>query len=91
MTYEQLKDFCNSLTNEQLQQEVYLTIVDSHAERVGCAIITKEDEYFDHGDSLGNLQAVKDENPDDWEDVIVDATVCPKGTVMLINEESNQH
>lgn len=86
MTYEQLKTFCNSLTPEQLQQEVHLSIVDSHAEKVVSAIVTKEDQYFDHGDGLGTLEEIKAEYPDEWEDIISDASLCPQGTVMLINE-----
>jgi hypothetical protein len=86
MTYQELKDFCNSLTPEQLQQKVYLSIVDSHAEKVVSAIVTKEDEYFDHGDGLGTLEEIKSESPDEWEDIIADAQLCPKGTAMLINE-----
>lgn len=86
MNYEQLKIFCNSLTPEQLQQEVYLAQVDDAAIKVESALISEEDEYFDHGDALGNLELIKEENPDDWEDVIADATLCPKGTVMLCNE-----
>lgn len=86
MTYEQLKAFCNSLTDEQLKQEVYLAQVDDAAIKVESAIITDRDEYFDHTDGLGGLEEIKEENPDDWEDVITDATLCPKGTVMLCNE-----
>lgn len=86
MNYEKLKQFCNSLTEEQLQQEVYLALVDSHAEKVASALVTEADEYFDHGDSMGTLEMIKEENPDDWEDIISDATLCPKGTVMLVNE-----
>lgn len=86
MTYGELKEFCNKLTPEQLEQEVYLSIVDSHAEKVVSAIVTDEDQYFDHGDGLGTLEEIKAENPDDWEDVVADATICPKETVCLINE-----
>jgi hypothetical protein len=86
MNYQTLKDFCNSLTEEQLKQEVYLAQVDSNAIKVECCHITERDEYFDHCDSLGTLDEIKKENPDDWEDIIEDATLCPKGTVMLVDE-----
>lgn len=86
MTYEQLKSFCNSLTPEQLQQEVYLAQVDDAAIKVESAHISTEDQYFDHCDGLGTLEEIKAENPDDWEDIVADATCCPKGTVMLLNE-----
>lgn len=86
MTYKQLKDFCDTLNDQQLEQEVYLSVVDSHAEKVASALITDKDEYFDHTDPLGTLDQIKEVNPDDWEDVIADATLCPKGTVMLVNE-----
>jgi hypothetical protein len=86
MTYEELKTFCNSLTTEQLQQEVFLSIVDSHCEKIISCLVSEEDEYFDHGDGLGTLEIIKQENPEDWEDIISDATLVPKGTVYLINE-----
>jgi hypothetical protein len=86
MTYEQLKAFCNSLTDEQLKQEVYLSQTDDAAIKIESAIVTEQDEYFDHCDALGTLEMIKEENPSDWEDVIADASTCPKGTVMLLNE-----
>jgi hypothetical protein len=86
MTYDQLKTFCNSLTPEQLQQEVYLAQVDDSAIKVESAFITDKDQYFDHTDGLGTLEEIKEEYPTEWEDVIADATICPKGTVMLCNE-----
>ena len=86
MNYEQLKAFCNSLTKGQLTQEVYLAQVDDSAIQVESALISDQDEYFDHSDSLGTLEVIKKENPDDWETIVADATLCPKGTVMLCNE-----
>jgi hypothetical protein len=86
MNFQQLKDFCNSLTAEQLQQEVYLARTDDSAIKVEAGHITEEDEYFDHTDGLGGLESIKTQFPDDWEDVVADATLCPKGTVMLTDE-----
>lgn len=86
MTYQDLKRFCNSLTTEQLQQEVHLSQVDNSAIKVVSAHVTDEDIWFDHCDALGNLEQIKQDNPDDWEDVIEDAILCPKGTVMLVDE-----
>lgn len=86
MNYQDLKDFCNSLTDEQLKQDVYLARTDDSAIKVECAHISEEDEYFDHGTGLGTLEMIKEENPDDWEDIIEDVTLCPKGTLMLCDE-----
>ncbi len=86
MNYEQLKTFCNSLTEEQLQQEVYLSQVDDAAIKVERAIVSEDDKYFDHSDALGTLEMIKEEDPDDWQEIIADATLCPKGTVMLLDE-----
>lgn len=86
MNYQQLKEFCNLLTNEQLQQEVYFCKVDDCSIKVERALITEEDEYFDHTDSLGTLEIIKEENPGDWEDIILDASMTPKGTVLLVDE-----
>ena len=86
MNYEQLKAFCNSLTEEQLKQEVYLAQVDDASIKVESALISEQDEYFDHGDGLGTLEMIKEENPDDWEEIVADATLVPKGTVFLLNE-----
>ena len=86
MTYQELKDFCNTLTEDQLKQEVYLSQTDDAAIKIESAVISNEDIYFDHTEELGNLQSVKDDNPDDWEDIIEEATLCPKGTVYLLNE-----
>ena len=86
MNYQLLKDFCNSLTDEQLQQDVYLAQVDSASIKVECAHITEEDEYFDHTDCWGTLEEIKANHPEDWEEIIEDATICPKGTVILTDE-----
>lgn len=86
MNYQELKDFCNSLTAEQLKQEVYLSQVDGIAIRVGCGHITEKDQYFEHSDSLGTLEEIMNENPEDWKDIVDDAALCPKGTVMLTDE-----
>lgn len=84
--YNDLKAFCNSLTEEQLQQEAYFTIVDGAATKIESAHVQDVDRYFDHCDEIGTLEEIKNENPEDWQDVIADATVVPKGTVFLCNE-----
>lgn len=86
MTYKQLKDFCNSLTEEQLEQEVYLSQVDDAAISVDGAGVSQEDEYYDHCDGYGTLEMIKENYPDEWEEIIEEASVCPKGTVFLIHE-----
>ncbi len=84
--YQDLKTFCESLSQEQLQQEVHLAIVDDASIKIESAHVSEQDEYFDHCDSLGTLELIKNEYPDEWEDMIEDATICPKGTVFLVNE-----
>jgi len=86
MTYTQLKAFCNSLTEKQLQQEVYLAQVDDAAIKIERAHVSTEDTYFDHCDGLGTLEEIMEQYPEDWLDVIDGATRCPAGTVMLLNE-----
>lgn len=86
MIYQRLKEFCNSLTEKQLHQEVYLTQVDTNAINVKCCHITERDEYFEHGESLGTMEVIKKDNPDDWRGIVKNATLCPKGTVMLVDE-----
>lgn len=83
MNYQQLKDFCNSLTPEQLTQEVFLSGEDQ-AYKVDGADISTEDQYFDHAEHIGNLKSIKDENPEGWETEIEDYTLVPKGTVSLV-------
>lgn len=86
MTYKELKDFCNSLTEEQLTQEVYVARVDDSPVKVESHEITDVDRYFDHTDLIGTLEEIKADNPDDWQDIIEDATLVPAGTVMLVDE-----
>jgi len=86
MNYQELKDFCNKLTEDQLKVEVWVARTDDTPIKVSCGHISEEDEYFDHTDGLGTLDIIKKENPNDWEDVIADATLVPKGTVMLCDE-----
>lgn len=81
MTY---KELFAQLTPEQMEQQIAIFHGDEEDAHLDVSInISEEDEYFDHCDSYGNLAQVKEDNPDDWEDIIEDATICPKGTVTL--------
>ena len=84
--YQDLKDFCNSLEAEQLKQECGLAIVDQEYVKIESAFVSDEDEYFEDGESLGTLELLKNEYPDEWEEIAESATICPKGTVFLLNE-----
>lgn len=58
MKFQQLKDFCNKLTEEQLQKEVYFHMDNDYSKReeVTCADVIEEDiyvhDYSDGGDYL---------------------------------------
>jgi len=84
--YNDLKSFCDSLTEEQLQQEVYLALVEDSAIKVESAQVQKEDQYFEHTEPYGTLEEIKNEYPDTWEEVVADCNISPKGTVFLCNE-----
>ena len=87
MIYKDLLAFCQGLTEEQLQQEVYVDVTEDTPIKIEQAIVTTEDQYWEHhGDALGTLQEIKNEYPDDWEDIIVDAVIQKAGTVLLLNE-----
>lgn len=86
MTYQELKSFCDSLTEEQLKQEVYLARTDDSAIKVEYGHISEQDQYFDHTDGLGTLEEIMKEYPEDWMDIVNDSTRVPKGTVMLCDE-----
>lgn len=79
MTYQELKDFCNKLTADQLTQDVYVAR-EEEAVRVLCGDVSEEDMYYVDGDAVGTLEDFKETDPD-WEDS--DFTIVPKGTVRL--------
>lgn len=86
MTYEQLKTFCNKLTDEQLKQEIYLSVTDDAVYKIDGGIISEEDEWFDHCDSMGFAKDMEDEFGEDWREEAKEYTLTPKGTVFLISE-----
>ena len=86
MTYEDLKLFCNNLTEEQLKQEAELSRVDQPPIKIVCGHITTEDTWFDSTDFKGNKSILKDEYGDKWETVAENYTKIPIGTVMLCDE-----
>lgn len=86
MTYKDLKTFCDSLTEDQLSQEVYLAITDGESHKVSCGNVSEKDEWFDHCDSMGYEEDMKDQFGDNWESEAEDYTKVPKGTVLLISE-----
>lgn len=86
MTFQKIKERVNTLSEEHLQEEAYVSMDDNGAVKIGCLHITEEDEYFDHTDPLGTLEMIKEENPDDWEDIVEGATLVKKGTIMFIAE-----
>ena len=84
MTYRELKTKIDSFTESQLNQQIAVFEGDDEvAKLIDSVEISTEDWYFDHTDCLGNLQSIKEENPDDWQDIIDDATLVPAGTVSL--------
>lgn len=86
MKYKELKTFCDSLTEEQLSQEVYLAITDSEAHKVTDANVSEKDEWFDHCESMGYEEDMIIEFGENWEEEAEDYTKVPKGTVLLISD-----
>lgn len=85
MNYKDLKIFCDSLTEEQLSQEVYLSITDGEAPKVTDARVSQQDEWFDHCDSMGYEEDMINEFGENWKEHAEDYTKVPKGTVLLIS------
>ena len=80
-TLKDLKEFVNSLNDEQLAQEAELSIVDSGAEQIASGVITTEDEYLtDEG-----FAPVSTFEPSDSEDTLDDYDIRKAGYVYLFN------
>lgn len=81
-----LKDFLDTLSEEQLLQEADFCVVDVCNYKIKSAYISNDDEYFIDGESMGNLKQFKQEWPYEWKSMIEEAIIVPKGTVFILNE-----
>lgn len=81
-TYNDLKIFLSGLTDEQLTQKVYLSVVDSHYEKIAHAGVTKEDEYVndDGVDPVSVFEPLHEGH------TLSDHEIIPAGRVYLSNE-----
>lgn len=81
MTYQELFD---KLTPEQMSQQIAIFSGDEEVAHTDVIVeITQEDFYWEYDDCFGNLEQVKTDNPENWEEVLEKLTCIPKGTVML--------
>jgi hypothetical protein len=81
MTYQELFD---KLTPEQMNQQIAIFSGDEEQAHTDVIVeITEEDFYWEYDQCYGNLEQVKGDNPNDWEEVIKEYNCVPKGTVML--------
>lgn len=79
-TYRELKDILNSLSEEQLNNEV-MWAGDSRGGKIGSVWIAEEDQINPSGDGLEPVSAY-DNDPDF--DATEESVVCKKGTLILL-------
>lgn len=86
-TYRELKEFLNSLSEEQLDQKVAIDRLDEEGMALTEFGITKEDTYIYDGDyeDFGTLEVLRDRPEDEFEEDKCDL-IIPKGTVYLSAE-----
>lgn len=87
MTYKELKEFIETLNEDQLKQQIAIW---NDNETVSLIVdrceISEEDTYWEHCDCYGNEKMAKayiEGQGDKWEDEKDNFTVCPKGTITL--------
>lgn len=86
MTYRDLKLFLETLSEEQLNQDVHVVREDEYAGKLEEGVMSDEDIYWDHGDCLGDLKTAKETVEGwgkKWEEEAEEFTITPKGTVTL--------
>ncbi len=86
MTYQELKDFLGTLSEEQLQQPAVVFEGDEeNGKELESWEVSFEDFYWGGcgGDCLGTLEMAKESYGDDWEDEKDELIKIPKGTVTL--------
>ncbi len=82
MKLKELKTFLNKLTPAQLEQPfVVFGDDDELAIQPNEIKISEEDIYWEHNVCFGNIEQLKQDFPDDWEDEIQGLNIVPKGTI----------
>lgn len=79
MILKELKEFLNTLTPEQLEQQAIIFIGDEEqGHEIDHWNILDEDVYWEHhGDCLGSLEQAKETLGEDWENEKDDLVVAP--------------
>jgi hypothetical protein len=88
-TYADLKEFCNTLNEDQLQQRPFVQVLDEMSVNIREASVNDVD-YFYNEDSEG-LLPVTDYDPNDWEGEPLDSdynTIIPAGTMVWLYDDS---
>ena len=88
-TYADLKEFCNSLNEEQLKQSPSVQVLDEISVNIREATVNDID-YFYNEDSEG-LIPVENYNPDEWEGEPLESeynTIVPAGTMVWLYDDS---
>lgn len=85
MNYRELKEFLETLTSEQLEQPaVVFESEDEQGKFIDSHEVSDEDFYWEHhGDCIGNLDEVKSQFGEKWEEEIDDLIKVPAGMVSL--------
>lgn len=83
MTYKELKDFCDSLTEDQLNQTVNIWGEGISKRPISMAEILKEDMINPSGDGAEPVSVYKDEPDFDGEPLVAE-----KGEIFLVVDES---
>lgn len=85
MTYRELKNFCNTLTKKQLQQEVKIWGEGISKQSIAEIDVLKEDMINPSGDGAEPISAYKD----DPEYAEGEAVVAKKGEIILHVNDGN--
>ncbi len=88
MKYKDILERLSILTPEQLEQPAGVFVADEEeGHEIAGIDISIEDNYADpDGGVIGNLAAVKETYDDEWEAILKDLVVIPKGTVVFLTE-----
>lgn len=83
-TYKDLKEFLSTLTDDQLNQEVVIEIVDNSVYRNVFFGVVDEDMYVYDGDNedIGTLKILKECHEEDFDQSLCDL-VTTKGSVFI--------
>ena len=83
-TYLDLKKFLETLTEDQLNQELVVDWVDSHSTRDVSFGIVDEDMYMYDNDveDSGTLKILKECHEEDFDETLCEL-ITPKGTVFI--------